>query len=113
MSLLEDISLGLVQAEFDVRGQTRKGVVLWVIRALVLKERAVRARHGGLGCHAGTTCGPFHRWTEERTPWSTRERGPAMWSTSQAPSRCQAGCPSASPDLHNSPLPEVPVFSSV
>ena len=33
--------MGLVQAEFDVRGQMRKGVVvLWVIRALVLKEES-------------------------------------------------------------------------
>lgn len=38
MSLLADISLGLEQAEFDVQGQTRKKVVLWVIRALVLEE---------------------------------------------------------------------------
>lgn len=53
-------------------------------------------------------CGPFHRWTKERTPCSTRERGPAMVST-QAPSQCQAGCPHASLELHNSPLPEGPV----
>lgn len=38
MSLFADISLGLEQAEFDVRGKTRKEVVLWVTRALVLKE---------------------------------------------------------------------------
>ena len=45
MSLLADISLGLEQAEFDVRGQTRKEVVLWVIRALVLEEeRGLLAR---------------------------------------------------------------------
>ena len=38
MSLFADISLGLEQAEFDVRGKTRKEVILWVTRALVLKE---------------------------------------------------------------------------